>query len=287
MPSMSIKTRTVLISIIVTLALTIVKTAVGLLTRSISVLSSALDSFMDVCSMTINFAAVRAADKPADEDHPFGHGKAEAVAGLFQATFIAASATFLIVQAFHRMIDGYILEDEAVGIAMMIAAIIASIFLTRMMRRAGRRTQSCALEAGALNFGADIWTNAGVLVALMLERWASVKNADPIISILISLYIVVSAIRVGHDAIAQLMDLSLPSESLAIIDGCIRAHGPMVKGYHRLRTRRVGAERQIEFHLEIDRNTSFEHAHTVTEAIIADIRHAIPGSHVTVHSDPV
>lgn len=267
--------------------MTIVKTVVGLVTMSMSVLASALDSFTDVCQMCINLVAVRTAEQPADTSHPFGHGKAEAIAGFFQAILIAGSAAFLISQSFHRIIDGYRLEDEMVGISVMVVAMIASVYLTRRMKRVGEEMESSVLLAGALNFGADVWTNAGVLIALTLERAAHVKNADPIISILISVYIVISSLRVGRDSIAQLMDKTLPADALAVIDSCIRTRGGPVQGYHRLRTRRVGAEKHIEFHLEIDCSATFETAHDVTEAIIADIQHAIPRSHVIVHSDPV
>lgn len=236
--------------------------------------------------MAINLMAIKAAEKPADSGHPFGHGKAEAIAGLFQAVFIAASASFLIVQAFHRIIDGYRLEDEGVGAGVMLIAITASVFLTRMLKKASQDTESSVVEASALNYGADVWTNVGVLVALILEKLWLVKNADPTISILISLYIIISALRVGHGAIAQLMDKTLPHTTLVIIENCIKSHGAIVKGHHRLRTRSVGSEKFIEFHLEVDRKASFEVAHAVTEAIIADIKNAIPGAHVTVHSDP-
>lgn len=283
---MTVKFKTALISIAVPLFLTILKTIVGLATMSISVLASALDSFMDVCSSTITTIAVLTSEKPADTGHPFGHGKAEAIAGLVQSVFIAISAGFLIFQAFHRIIDGYTLKDEGIGIEVMVLAMVVSIFLSRYMRKVGRETESTAISAGALNFSADVWTNAGVLVALGLERWAAVKNADPIVSILISLYIIVSAIRIAHDAITQLMDKTLPEEMLQAIDRCIRTHGPCVIGYHRLRTRRVGGEKEISFHLEVDNMLTFKSAHDITEAIVADIERAIPGSRVTIHSDP-
>jgi ferrous-iron efflux pump FieF len=284
---MTLKVRTVLIALLTSLCLALVKLAVGLITTSIAVLASALDSFTDTFSMGINLVAVRSAEKPADEQHQYGHGKAEPIAGLFQAGLIAISAGYLIYRAFKRMVEGYRLENETVAIVIIIVALAASVFLARRMKRVGECTSSTALEACALNFGADVWTNAGVLIALGLEKWASIKNADPIISILISVYIVVSAVRIGHKAISQLMDRSLPGEMLAAIDRCIAAHAPMVKGYHRLRTREVGAEKEIEFHLEVDRGLSFEEAHNITEAIVADIEREIPGSNVTAHSDPV
>lgn len=283
---MSKKSKTLWMAILVASSLAAIKVIVGFVTMSMSILASALDSLMDVFSMSMGLAAVKTSDKPADEEHPFGHGKAEAIAGMFQALAIAASSVFLIVQAFHRMIDGYHLEDASVGVAVMVVATIASIYLARGLKKVGEETESCALKAGALNFGADIWTNMGVLVALGLERFAGVKNADPVISILISLYIFVSAVYVGRDAVAQLMDKTLPADTLEIIAGCVGSYKPFVRGYHRLRTRRAGAEKYIEFHLEIDSAASFESAHNTTEQIISDIQNAIPHSHVTVHSDP-
>lgn len=283
---MTPKTKTAVLALVIAMALTVIKAAVGLLTMSISVLASALDSLMDIFSSAISLTAVSAAAKPADRAHPFGHGKAEAIAGFFQAILIASSAGFLIYHAFLRIVRGYQLEDEFVGVAVMIVATLTSIYLARHLKRVGRETQSTALAAGALNFGADVWTNIGVLIALCLERLAQVQNADPIISILISLYIIISAVRIMGDAITQLMDKTLPADVLSTIDRCIWAHGHCIQGYHGLRSRRVGAEKFIEFHLEIDRNVSFEHAHAITETIISDIKVAIPGSEVTVHSDP-
>jgi len=284
---MTHKVRTVLIALLTSLGLTAIKVVVGLLSSSIAVLASALDSFTDSCSMGINLFAIRSSEKPADEQHQYGHAKAEPIAGLAQAAFIAVSAGYLILRAFRRMVEGYELANETVAIGVIVVALAASIFLARKMKRVGECTSSMALEACALNYGADVWTNAGVLIALALERWENVRNADPIISILISVYIVVSAVRIAHKAISQLMDRALPHDMLAEIDRCITAHTPMVKGYHRLRTREVGADKEIEFHLEVDKGLSFEEAHNITEAIIAEIRQAIPGSTVTVHSDPV
>ncbi|MBT3182287.1 MAG: cation transporter [Deltaproteobacteria bacterium] len=280
------KRKIAIIAIVVPAFLTVAKAIAGFATMSISILASALDSLMDVFSSLITMVAVSTAEKPADEKHPFGHGKAEAIAGLIQAILIAISGSFLIYHAFRRIVTGYQLEAEWAGISVMIVAMIVSIFLAYGLKRVGRRTKSSALAASSLNFGADVWTNGGVLVALGLENWGGVKNADPIISILISLYIIVSAIKIAADAITQLMDKTLPNETLAIVDECIHSRGPQIKGYHKLRSRSVGGEKFIEFHLEIESSLSFEAAHDLTERIIADIEKQVPGSKVTAHSDP-
>jgi ferrous-iron efflux pump FieF len=283
---MTPKSKASIISMLSAAALAVVKLTVGLLTASIAVLASALDSAMDVISIGIGFIAIRASDKPADQKHQFGHGKAESIAGLAQAAIIATTASFLIYMAFSRILEGYRLEGEMIGIFVMAISIVTSAILAAYLGKISKQTESTALSAGALNFGADVWTNAGALVALTLEKWGGVTNADPVISILISLYVIVSAIRIAHEAISQLMDSTLPSDVLRIIDECIRSREPMVKGYHNLKTRQVGMEKYIEFHIEIERTLSFEDEHEISESIIAEIKKQIPGAWVTVHSDP-
>lgn len=283
---MSAKRKAVLTALLVPIALFILKALVGFVTMSMSVLASAVDSLMDVFSSSIAVAAVRTAEMPADKNHPFGHGKAEPIAGLVQSFFILISVVFLIYQSFKKIINGYALMEEGLGIVMMIVGIASSIFLATFMRRVAKQTDSTVVSALALNFGADVWTNAGVLLALGLEKWGAVRNADPILSILISLYIAVSAIRIAQHSISQLMDKTLPEDTIAIIDECIKSYAPEVKGYHKLRTRSVGYTKEIEFHIEIDSNLSFQKAHEVTEVIIADIERKIEGSRVIAHSDP-
>jgi cation diffusion facilitator family transporter len=284
---MTLKRKAVTTALFIPLALFVLKLMVGLVTMSMSVLASAVDSLMDVFSSSIAVAAVRTSEKPPDDKHPFGHGKAEPIAGLVQSFLIIISVFFLIYQSFKKIIHGYALMDEALGIAMMLVGIASSIFLTAFMKKAAKESDSSVVSALALNFGADVWTNAGVLLALGLEKWGAVKNADPILSILISLYIAVSAIRIAQHSISQLMDKTLPNEMILIIDECIKSHAPYARGYHKLRTRSVGPSKEIEFHIEIDSKLSFQKAHEITEIIIADIERKIPNSRVIAHSDPI
>lgn len=283
---MSPKLKTATLAIVVPFVLTLLKIFASIATMSISLLASALDSLTDTISQAINFAAIKTSEKPADEKHQYGHGKAEAIAGLVQSVFIGFTAGFLVYEASKKIVGGYHLESETIGIYVMIVSLVTSIILAHILAKISKKTQSTALSASALNFGADVWTNAGVLVALALEGGWHVKNADPIISILISLYIFVSAVRIAKDAISQLMDRTLPGELLVQIDRCIMAHGELIHGYHNLRTRYVGSEKHIEFHLEVKSSLSFKEAHELTEAIISDIKATIPNSHVMAHPDP-
>jgi cation diffusion facilitator family transporter len=275
------------LSIIVALFLIALKGTSGWLTGSLSVWASLLDSVLDLFASTLNFIAVRAASRPADEDHAYGHGKAESLTSLFQAIVIGASGIFIVWEAVHRIKERHETHFEAIGIVSMIVAIAASAWLVRILRRAARETESPALASDALHYVTDIYINAGVLVALLLTALTGSSVADPLISLAIALYIIKSAFGLAHESINVLMDRKLPLEidnKVAEIVARYRDEG--VYGFHDLRTRRSGSEKFIDFHLEVDRNKRFEEAHDLTVKILRAIETEIPRSKVHVHTDP-
>jgi ferrous-iron efflux pump FieF len=267
--------------------LILLKTATGFLTGSISVWASLLDSAMDIFASTINLIAVRAAARPADEDHAYGHGKAESLAGLFQALVIAASGAFLIWEAIRRLIAPHQTSSEWLGIVTMLIAILASIFLVRRLRRVARETESLALRSDAIHYASDIFTNAGALLALLIIVLTGWQVADPLISILIAVYILYSAVSVGRESMDVLMDRRLPAdvdERIAEIVGRFSGHG--VLGFHDLRTRRSGSQKFIDLHLEVERDQPLHEAHDVTVQVLRAIEREIPRSRVHIHTDP-
>jgi len=275
------------LSIVVALFLIALKGTSGWLTGSLSVWASLLDSVLDLFASTLNFIAVRAASRPADEDHAYGHGKAESLTSLFQAIVIGASGIFIVWEAVHRIKERHETHFEAIGIVSMIVAIAASAWLVRILRRAARETESPALASDALHYVTDIYINAGVLVALLLTALTGSSVADPLISLAIALYIIKSAFGLAHESINVLMDRKLPLEidnKVAEIVARYRDEG--VYGFHDLRTRRSGSEKFIDFHLEVDRNKRFEEAHDLTVKILRAIETEIPRSKVHVHTDP-
>ncbi|HVF92021.1 MAG TPA: cation diffusion facilitator family transporter [Blastocatellia bacterium] len=281
------KKRAATLSILAAAFLIALKTATGLLTGSISVWASLLDSVMDIIASTINFIAVRAAARPADEDHTYGHGKAESLGGLFQAVVIALSGLFLIVEAVARLRTPHKTNNEWVGIITMAVAIIVSLLLVRTLRRVAHETDSIALSSDAVHYVSDIFTNAGALVALAIISLTGWRIIDPLISILISLYILWSAFSIGKDAVDILMDRSLPagvSEEIAQIVERYRDSG--VRGFHDLRSRRSGSHKFIDLHLEIERTKSLEEAHALTVRVLREIEATIPRSRVHIHTDP-
>jgi ferrous-iron efflux pump FieF len=283
----AVKKSAARLSIFVAVFLIALKATSGWLTGSISVWASLLDSVLDLFASTLNFIAVRAASRPADEDHAYGHGKAESLTGLFQAVVIGASGIFIVWEAVHRIRMPHQTRSELVGVGSMIIAIATSAWLVRRLRRAARETESLALSSDALHFTADIYVNSGVLAALLLTALTNWELADPLISLAIALYILKSAFGVARESFNILMDRRLPEEvDQQIAEIVARYQSEGVRGFHDLRTRRSGSQRFIDLHLEVDRNQRFEDAHDLTVKVLRTIEAEIPRSKAHIHTDP-
>ena len=283
----ALKNSAARLSIFAAAFLILIKTGTGWLTGSISVWASLLDSAMDVFASTINFFAVRAAARPADEDHAYGHGKAESLAGLFQAGAITASGCFLIWEAIKRIIRPRPTSSEVIGVAAMCVAMLVSAALVARLRRVAGRTDSPALAADAVHYASDVYTNGGALLALLVTLLTGWPLVDPLFSVGISLYILASAAGVARDSIDVLMDRRLPpevDERVGEVVGRFRGEG--VLGFHDLRTRRSGSLKFIDLHLEVERGKSLEEAHDLTVRVLRAIETEIPRSRVQIHTDP-
>ncbi|HEX8160626.1 MAG TPA: cation diffusion facilitator family transporter [Pyrinomonadaceae bacterium] len=283
----AVKTGAARLSIAVAAFLILVKTATAFLTGSISVWASLLDSAMDIFASLINLYAVRAAARPADEDHAYGHGKAESLAGLFQSAVITASGFFLVWEAFKRIVYPRETTAAGLGIASMLVAVAASALLVLRLRRAARSTDSPALTADALHYVSDIYTNAAALAALVVVYLTGWRTADPLFSLAISIYILASAFAVARESVDVLMDKKLPpevDEKVAEIVHRYKTDG--VLGVHDIRTRRSGSLKFIDMHLEVDRAKTLEQAHDLTVNVMRDIEAEIPRSRVQAHTDP-
>ncbi|HEX8888744.1 MAG TPA: cation diffusion facilitator family transporter [Pyrinomonadaceae bacterium] len=281
------KTSAARLSMLTAGFLIILKTATGFITGSISVWASLLDSTMDIFASTINYFAVRTATRPADDDHAYGHGKAESLAGLFQSIVIAASGIFLIYESIRRIIYPQEISSEWIGTMTMIVAVLVSISLVRRLRRVSRETESPALHADALHYVTDIYTNSGALLALVIVGLTPFKIADPVISIGIAFYILWSAVSVARESIDILMDRRLPlniDEQVAEIVSRYKDEG--VLGFHDLKTRRSGSQKFIDIHLEVERNMRLQEAHDVSVRVLRTIEAEISRACVQIHTDP-
>lgn len=262
-----------------------VKFAAWLLTESVSLLSSLIDSLMDIAASLVNLVAVRHALRPADREHRFGHGKAEPLAGLSQSAFIAGSAVFLMIAATNRLVHPQPVEHGLIGIGVMVFAIVLTVALVQFQRYVIRKTGSTAVTADALHYTTDVLINASVIVALGLSIGLGWHWADPVFAFGIALYILRCSWNIGRSALDILMDHEFADEERNRIRAIILEHAE-VRGMHELRTRSSGIQPFIQFHLELDGNLTLSRAHEIADQVEARIQEAFPGAEIIIHQDP-
>ncbi len=264
--------------------LIVAKTGAWYVTGSVSLLASLVDSVMDSLASLINLFAIRYALQPPDEEHRFGHGKAEPLAGLAQSAFIAGSAVFLVFHAVDRLRYPHAVAQVPLGMWVMALAIVMTLVLLLIQRHVIRKTGSTAIRADSLHYVTDLLTNISVLVALYLATLGWIW-ADPVFAIVVAGYIFYSAFQIGHEAFQQLMDRELPEDILERIQATAMAH-PEVTGTHHTRTRQSGHTRFVQMHLELDENMSLKQAHEIADKIENEIMAFLPDSEVIIHQDP-
>jgi ferrous-iron efflux pump FieF len=254
-------------------------------TGSVSLMASLIDSLMDAGASLANLFAVRYSLMPPDDEHRFGHGKAEALAGLGQAAFITGSAIILLLHAIDRLLDPKPLAELGVGMAVIVFAILATLALLALQRYVIQRTGSVAIQADSLHYATDLATNAATLAALVLAYYGF-AGLDPVFAIGIAGYILYSATRIAGHAIQQLMDRELPPQQRARIEE-IAASTPGVLGVHGLRTWQSGQRKVIQLHLELDDELPLKEAHRITLDADQRLRKHDPEADVIIHQDPV
>ena len=234
----------------------------------------------------INLIAIRHAVQPADREHRFGHGKAEPLAGLGQAAFVAGSAIFVLVQAGARLVQRQPISNEAIGIAVMVLSIVVTLGLVLFQRWVIQRTGSVAIGADALHYKSDLLVNLGVIGALLATTQLGWRLADPLFAIAVAIYILFSAWRIFYGSFNLLMDRELPETDRATASGRSPAAHPSVINIHDLRTRSSGTQAFIQFHLELDGNLTLIDAHTIADTVMRDVERAFPNAEVLIHEDP-
>jgi ferrous-iron efflux pump FieF len=269
-------------------ALAAAKVVVAVITGSLAVLASAVDSLMDVACSGLNAYFLRLAAKGPDEEHAFGHGKAEALSGVIQAVIIIMGGVWLIVRGVARLIRPESLSTPEAGIAVSAVAFGVSLFLVSYLRREARATRSIALQADAFHYVTDIATNVLAGVALAGYRWLGWWWLDPLASLAIAVYVIVAAVEILRSAADELLDRGLPRDVEEDVKAILDRFAPEVRGYRSFRSRRAGGTDFFEFELLVDRAASFERSHALAEAAASAIR-ARHGAdtQVMVHADPV
>ena len=259
------------------------KTIAYLLTGSVGLLSDALESFVNLVGALMALAMLTIAARPADEDHVYGHGKAEYFSSGVEGTLILIAAVSIGIAAIQRLITPKPLEQIGLGIGVSIAASLVNLAVARTLLRAGKRYDSITLEANAQHLMTDVWTSAGVLVgvgAVALTGW---ERLDPIVALVVAGNIVRSGFRIVHNSVLGLMDTALPVEEQATLQKVLEQHAQTGVQYHALRTRQSGARRFVSLHVLVPGIWTVERGHQLLERIEADIRHALPAVTVLTH----
>ncbi len=275
------------LSILVVVCLIVLKVVVGAVTGSLSILAQAVDSFLDLFAVSVTFLAIRVASKPPDAEHPFGHGKAENIAAIIQAVLIFIAGGSIIFTAVQRARTETALEMTEAGMAVMAVSILASIFLSRYLRRVAQREDSAALEANAHNIAADVYSAAAVLIGLIAVRFTGFDIIDDILAGIVALFILKVAFDVLRHSLGALVDTKLPDEEEFAIKAAIVEHfSREVVSFHKLRTRKAGRQRYIDLHLVMPRQVSIEEAHGLCDHLEEDIKNRLHRTDVTIHVEP-
>lgn len=272
------------LAIVVAVSLIFIKAFAWWKTGSISILAAMTDSVVDLFASLTNILVLRFALQPADEKHAFGHGKAESLAALAQSAFISGSAVFLLLQGFHKLTNPELISQSEIGVIVSLISIVATALLVAYQRYVVRLTQSPAIEADSLHYQTDLFMNAAILVAMLLNG-AGFVYADALFAIGIALYIAFSAVRMFWEAVQTLLDQALPDEDIALIQEIASQH-PNVLGVHDILTRRAGAVRFIQLHLELDDHLTLLVAHEITDSLEQKLLAAFPMSEVIIHQEP-
>lgn len=281
----SLMTRAAIASVCVSTILIAAKGVAFLLSGSVAMLASLADSAIDLLASAGNLFAVRQAIVPSDHQHRFGHGKAEAVAGLAQGLLVAASMLFLVREAFRRLINPMPLNFGGMAIAVMVLSIVLTFVLVAYQRRVVRDTGSIAISADYLHYVGDLLTNFGVIVAIVLSINLGWHVADPLIGLAIAGVLAISAWQILRTSLDQLMDRELPEEDRQRIKSIVLGFGK-VRGLHDLRTRAAGTQTFLQLHVEMDPALTLADAHEVSDMIEAALLKTFPAAEILIHLDP-
>lgn len=282
---MKIKIKTARLSILSNTFLILIKIIVGIISGSVSIISEAIHSSMDLLAAVIAFFAVKVSDTPPDPEHPYGHGKVENISGVIEALLIVAAAIWIIAEAVKRLLGGEAaLESLWLGSSVMAVSAIVNWLVSRRLYKVARETGSIALEADALHLKTDVYTSAGVAAGLVLIILTGIKWFDSAIAILVALFIIKESAGLLRRAFWPLLDSSWAPEEITALENKL---SEMDVSYHDLRTRKAGNYRFVDVHVEVPKDESVDNAHQYCDMIENELSKIYEGITVTIHIEPL
>jgi cation diffusion facilitator family transporter len=268
------------------LLLILMKLSVGLAINSVSVLSEAIHSGIDLLAALLALFSVSTSAKPPDEEHQYGHGKIENVSGVVEAVLIFLAAAWIIMEAVHKLISGAEVSTPAWGLAVMGLSAMVNLVISSVMIKTARATDSIALEADAWHLRTDVYTSFGVALGLLLIWITGWSLFDPLSALGVALLIIKASYDLLARAFLPLLDTRLPLDEEDVIRQIIRSYGSQYIGFHRLRTRKSGSDRHIDLHLVVPRNQSIGISHELCDQIEQAVGERFPGAHILIHVEP-
>jgi cation diffusion facilitator family transporter len=285
----AVKEETARISVASNTCLVVLKLAIGIALGSVSILSEAVHSGIDLVAAVVAFLSVRKSGEPPDEYHSYGHGKFEDISGLFESILIFVAAGIIVYEALSRILLGEsALETGILPVGMGVMALSAGVnwvVSTRLMG-AARASGSIALESDAWHLRTDVYTSLGVLAGLLLIRLTGILIIDPLVALGVAVLILKAAYDLTRRSFGDLIDQRLPDADEERIRAIICEHYSTYADFHALRTRRSGPEQFIDLHMVVRKDLSVEEAHDLTDHLERDIRTEFPRASVTIHIEP-
>lgn len=284
--SSSKKTNVAFLSIMSNVFLIILKVLAGTLSGSVSIISEAIHSSMDLLASIIAFIAVKISSKPADKKHPYGHGKIENVSGVIEGLLIFLAAFLIIKQAIIKILVPSQVQQTTVAIGVMLTASLANAIVSRIIYKVAKEEDSIALEADALHLKTDVYTSLGVALGLVLLKLTGIAIIDPMAAIIVACLIIKEAYLLCKNAFTPLMDEKLSDEEEEKIKTIIEKYEPNIINFHKLRTRKSGNIRYIDFHMVVNGELMVRQSHELSEKIENDLGHMLKNTDVNIHIEP-
>ncbi len=288
----ALKTKVALLSVASNTILVILKIAIGLAIGSVAVISEAIHSGIDLVAAGVALFAVRKSGKPADEEHPFGHGKIENLSGTFEALLIFVAAIWILYEAVEKLANPAPIETAVLGVGVMLFSAMVNTVVSQQLFKVGKQTDSIALQADAWHLRTDVYTSAGIMVGLAIIWWGGrflpgydLAWIDPLCAIAVAVLISKAAYDLTKQSAQDLMDASLPEEEASLRE-LIRSYHPVIRGFNYLRTRKAGHLRFVEFHIQVDSQMTVEESHKLAQELSRKFKQDFPESTVTIHIEP-
>lgn len=286
MKALNSKNSVATLSVVSNSTLIVLKVIAGLLSGSVSIISEAIHSGMDLIAALIAFFSVRISSKPADRQHPYGHGKIENVSGVIEGLLIFVAAFLIITEAVKKILNPSEIGEAWVAVAVMFFSACANAFVSKNLYRVARKEDSIALEADALHLKTDVYTSLGVGLGLLLIKITGIRILDPIVAMLVACLIIKEAWELCRNAFSPLLDAKLSDEEEEKIAEVMKHYKNEIINYHKLRTRKSGNVKYIDFHMTVREDLTVKESHQLNDRIQDDLEKNIKNVSVSIHIEP-